>query len=668
MAQCTFNNTLTSIYVIRTTSILVTLGFLALAVGIAEITNAQSDPTTAERWTNPDSVIKPITTSAQERTFQSLAEPSTMTPWLSWLTFEQLTNPLTPEDSHKILISVEALLHSGQLTTATNLLESFAKISLGRSQTAILNLLGTKTLYLKEDYRGALQSLKQVRLEDLSVHNRATALWLQIGSLLGDQKLLEAIKLSQDFEEIRDDVVTRTVYTMIWDTLRSISTPELNRLEANVSDTYSRAWLSLAKLLTLEPSPYQDFRNQLIAWKKENPKHAANIYLSPYQIHKKESTYKSEEKIALLLPLSSPFSEAAKAIRDGFLLMSKKNQQSEGISIRIYDFGEKTELINAYYDAAIRDQADWVVGPLGTTAVKQLAKRRAFPVPTLLFGTVDSKIQPVTNTYQFSLAAEHDAANLARRGINDGHRQVIVLHPDTTQGHRIFDEWNQVWKESGGQLIQSQAYNPEISDHSQILRELFHLDQSEARRTALQRALGNQVNLKFVGRRRQDIDAVFVLADINQTRLIKPQIDFHHGHDLVVYSLNSNYTGIPEPVKDLDIEGIVFGEMPWIVNQEGNIRAFRDQISTQQSRQGFVLDRLFALGIDAYGLIKRIGPMQQAMEMSYRGVTGTLSISKSGKIMRQLEWFQIANAKPVHLRLATLPMPPRLDLQLVTGG
>ena len=647
---------------------MVIMGILALTIGMVEVTNAQGDPTTAETWTNPDSVIKPIITSPQERIFQSLAEPSTMTPWLSWLTFEQLTSPLTPKDSHKILISVEALLHSGQLTTASNLLDSFKKISLDRSQTAMLNLLSTKTLYLKEDYRGALQSLKQVRLEDLSVHNRATALWLQIGSLLGDQKLLEAIKLSQDFEENRDDLVTKTAYTMIWDTLCSMSAPEINRLEENVSDIYSRAWLSLTKLLTLEPSPYQDFRNQLIAWGKKNPKHAANIYLSPYLMHKKEPTYESEEKIALLLPLSSPFSEAAKAIRDGFLLMSKKNQQSEGISIRIYDFGEKTELIDAYYDAAIRDQADLVVGPVGTTAVKQLAKRRAFPVPTLLFGTVDSTIQPVTNAYQFSLAAEHDAANLARRGINDGHRQVIVLYPDTNQGHRIFDEWNQVWKESGGQLIQSQAYNPEISDHSQILRELFHLDQSEARRTALQRALGDQVNLKFIARRRQDIDAVFVLADINQTRLIKPQIDFHHGHDLVVYSLNSNYTGIPEPVKDLDIEGIVFGEMPWIVNQGGNVRAFRDQISTQQSRQGFVLDRLFALGIDAYGLIKRIGPMQQAVEMSYQGVTGTLSISKSGKIIRQLEWFQIANAKPVHLRLATLPMPPRLDLQLVTGG
>ena len=647
---------------------MVIIGILALTIGIVEATNAQGDPTTAERWTNPDSVIKPITTATQERVFQSLDEPSTMTPWLSWLTFEQLTSPLTPKDGHKILISVEALLHSGQLTTASTLLESFKKISLDRSQTAMLNLLSTKTLYLKEDYRGALQSLKQVRLEDLSIHNRATALWLQIGSLLGDQKLLEAIKLSQDFEENRDGLVTKTAYTMIWATLCSMSAPEINRLEENVSDIYSRAWLSLTKLLTLEPSPYQDFRNQLIAWEKKNPKHAANIYLSPYLIHKKEPTYESEEKIALLLPLSSSFSEAAKAIRDGFLLMSKKNQQSEGLSIRIYDFGEKTELIDAYYDAAIRDQAGLVVGPVGTTAVKQLAKRRTFPVPTLLFGTVDNTIQTVTNAYQFSLAAEHAAANLARRGINDGHRRVIVLYPDTNQGHRIFDEWNQVWKESGGQLIQSQAYNPEISDHSQILRELFHLDQSEARRTALQRALGNQVNLKFIARRRQDIDAVFVLADINQTRLIKPQIDFHHGHDLVVYSLNSNYTGIPEPVKDLDIEGIVFGEMPWIVNQGGNVRAFRDQISTQQSRQGFVLDRLFALGIDAYGLIKRIGPMQQAVEMSYQGVTGTLSISKSGKIIRQLEWFQIANAKPVHLRLATLPMPPRLDLQLVTGG
>ena len=58
MAQCILNNTLISNSVIRVTSILVIMGILALTVGMVEITIAQGDPTTAERWTDPDSAIK----------------------------------------------------------------------------------------------------------------------------------------------------------------------------------------------------------------------------------------------------------------------------------------------------------------------------------------------------------------------------------------------------------------------------------------------------------------------------------------------------------------------------------------------------------------------------------------------------------------------------------
>mgnify|MGYP002526406101 FL=1 len=145
--------------------------------------------------------------------------------------------------------------------------------------------------------------------------------------------------------------------------------------------------------------------------------------------------------------------------------------------------------------------------------------------------------------------------------------------------------------------------------------------------------------------------------------LIKPQIDFHHAHDLVVYGLNSNYTGAPDPVKDLDLEGIVFADMPWILNHGGSSQALRHRVPQQQSRNGTVLDRLFALGMDAYGLIHNIGEMQRNPDLAYPGMTGDLSITATGRIRRRLEWFRMHRGKPVHLRLATLPTPPRLGLK-----
>ena len=614
----------------------VTISLLsAIFVALASVTETRANTITVNKWVDPDSVIGPITNIIRETSSPSSAETSQETNWLTWLLLDKLTRPLTLEDHNKVFLSVDTLLHDGQYITASNLIKHYKKSSLGDPHTALLDLL----------------------------NNQAVALWLHIGCLLGEQQIHKALKTSQNLADKQSDPITASIYKMIWQTLRSMPVAEINDLEANVTEIYSAAWLALTKILAMEASSSEEIGNGLTTWQQKYPNHAANHYASIYLISKKDSAQKIGQSVSLLLPLSSQFSEAANAIRDGFLLASQATTSEENQSIKIYDFGNKTKLIGAYYDTAIRDQTDFIVGPLGASAVQQLTKLSEFPVPTLIFGTLGITKEPISNAYQFSLAAEHDAASLAQRGLRDGHRRVITLYPDTSQGHRIFDAWNQTWTKSGGSVIQSHAFNPQVSDHSQILRELFHLEHSVARRTALQDILGNNVNLKFVARRRQDIDAVFILADINQTRLIKPQIDFHHAHDIVVYSLNSNYTGIPQPVKDLDLEGIVFGEMPWIVNQGPSISTLRARISPQDSRRGLMLDRLFALGLDAYGLIEHLSLTKQIADLPYWGATGTLSISEAGKIIRQPEWFQMRQSEPVHLRLTTLPLPPRLDLK-----
>ena len=133
----------------------------------------------------------------------------------------------------------------------------------------------------------------------------------------------------------------------------------------------------------------------------------------------------------------------------------------------------------------------------------------------------------------------------------------------------------------------------------------------------------------------------------------------------MVYSLNSNYSGISDRVKDLDIEGIVFGEMPWIINHGTSIKSIRELIPKIKSNKGLVLDRLFALGIDTYGLLNHLDVLQENEDMSYHGVTGNLFINKQGQVIRQQKWFKMENALPRHLRLTSLPTPPKLDLKAV---
>ncbi|GIS91661.1 MAG: hypothetical protein CM1200mP20_17020 [Pseudomonadota bacterium] len=64
-------------------------------------------------------------------------------------------------------------------------------------------------------------------------------------------------------------------------------------------------------------------------------------------------------------PLSSVYAEAAQAVPGWFFGDVADRHQPSCTQSRIYDFGDRTELVPAYYQRAIDDGAEMVIGPLG---------------------------------------------------------------------------------------------------------------------------------------------------------------------------------------------------------------------------------------------------------------------------------------------------------------
>jgi hypothetical protein len=632
---------------------------LLSAICIPHVAAAQSKANEPTKWIDPDRAVEVPLVAA---TTGLPTSTSSAIDALSWNLLDDTTRALTSDQQIRVFKTIESLLSARQFISASRLVERFEGVSLDRSHSALLRLLETKTLYMSGEYKTALKSLRGLQNRDLSPRHQSIAVWLEIGSLLGVRKISEALQTARHFAVGPHHSMAASLYEIVWNTLVSMPTLERNELKDSTTDPESIAWLALADLFAIEVATSKNFNDRIAFWQRRNPGHPANRYVLSSINSQTDPDHRRIRRVALLLPISSSFREAAEAIRDGFLFLSAQSDPTERPLIRVYDFGDQKELIHAYYDAAVRDRSEFIVGPVGTAAIKELVRRTQFTIPTLLLGNVDHPDTSRPNTYQFSLSPEDDAAAVADRAFNDGHRRVVAMYPDTAQGYRIFAAWRRRWQEHGGTLIRSHAYETSISDHSQILSALFHLDRSSARRKALQNTLGNTAQIKFLARRRQDIDALFLLGDNYHSRLIKPQIDFHHAHDLTIYSLNSNYTGTPDPVKDLDLEGMLFGDMPWILNLGGNNQNLRKRVTQQQSRDGSVLDRLFALGMDAYGLINNISQLQKNPDLTYPGTTGDLSVTTNGRVLRRLEWFRIRHTQPIHLRLATLPNPPPLNI------
>jgi len=173
---------------------------------------------------------------------------------------------------------------------------------------------------------------------------------------------------------------------------------------------------------------------------------------------------------------------------------------------------------------------------------------------------------------------------------------------------------------------------------------MLNLNSSEGRKSALSVLLDTKI--KFRPRRRQDLDIVFLVSRPVTGRLIKPQINFYQAHDIPVYSTSHIYSGTRDIVNDTDLNQVTFGDMPWLLLDDKRSQMLRASVASQTQARGS-LERLFALGMDAYLLSRVIPYLEGKPSLLLRGVSGErLSLDKNGHIRRQLTWARFEEGVP----------------------
>ncbi|NIR61357.1 MAG: penicillin-binding protein activator, partial [Gammaproteobacteria bacterium] len=117
-----------------------------------------------------------------------------------------------------------------------------------------------------------------------------------------------------------------------------------------------------------------------------------------------------------------------------------------------------------------------------------------------------------------------------------------------------------------------------------------------------------------------------------QARQLRPQLEFHQAQDLPVYATSHIYTGISDAEADRDIDGVIFGDMPWVLDPAGSGGSLRVDVESLWSDSVSAFVRLYAFGADAYRLVRELGKLRAQQYAEYEGVTGNLSLNESNKI------------------------------------
>ena len=450
---------------------------------------------------------------------------------------------------------------------------------------------------------GELPNDLQVRTH--TVHARA---------LEADGQILAAARERAAMSPILTGDAANSNNEAIWTLVAALP---VDQLRAQSNDVMG-GWMSLA-LAVKSAGTLQDQQNAIDQWRAQNPNHPASIQLPAPLIKLKELASQPLTKIAVLLPQDGQLAAVGKALRDGFMAAHYQAQQAGANppSIQFYDSSRLTSL-DDFYRTAQADGVQLVVGPLEKSLVKQLNARPQLPITTLALNYSDGAQGPA-QLFQFGLAAEDEAREVARRARADGLTRAGAMVPKGEWGERVLNAFRQEWVAHGGSIVGIEYIDKPV---------------------ALAQQVGDLVQLrKSAG---EPMQLLFLAATPQQAQQIKPTLNYQYAGDLPVYATSHVFSASGNQDQYKDMNGVRFCETPWLL-EPGN--PLRQQVAAQWPQAGSSLGRLYAMGVDAYTLTSRLGQLKALPDSRIDGLSGSLSMSPSQHVERQLPWAEFVNGQ-----------------------
>ena len=104
-----------------------------------------------------------------------------------------------------------------------------------------------------------------------------------------------------------------------------------------------------------------------------------------------------------------------------------------------------------------------------------------------------------------------------------------------------------------------------------------------------------------------------------------------------VYSLPSIYDGQDNQSENSDLDGIVFADAPWVLQESDELKV---ELNTNLRQVQGPIQRLRAMGIDSFRLYPRLKQFTNQRVNSIQGTTGKLQMSEGQRIHRTLNMAQ----------------------------
>ena len=561
----------------------------------------------------------------QQEVSQPLVSPYTMTA----TTYLALAKNQAGNQQQLLLIKAAGrLIYDGQWREGYRILSQTNDLSVELSNEK--KVLLAKIDLMREQPRAAITQLAAVQ----DAHSFSAYQQVQFHELLAEAYQAEGQSTESVSERIKlegllpDDSSKAVNRRALWLTLTRLPTAELNALSVEAPrGSVLDGWIQLALISRRNDGHDQRMLAQIEQWQARFPHHPGHYILPSSLSTVSTSLFSPPKKMALLLPLTGPLAGPGGAVKEGFMAGFRAAHPADVSNVRFYNTDAAN--VEALYQQAVDEGADYIVGPLSKTNVTTVASM-PHPVPTLLLNDVDKR--PQEHAYQFGLSPSNEARQVAMKARKNGYAHALVIAPSGDWGDEVVAAFASQWRAKGGHLVDTLHYR-QNDDMGAIMRDFLRISDSEARGKQLKALLGQ--NIELAPSRRQDFDVIFLLAYPSYARQIMPLLNYYYAGDIPVYATSAVYAGTPNAMRDRDLEGLVFCDMPWVFTHQMGNKNWPEQFNSY--------NRLYALGVDSYALSTQLNQLLLFPSMGVSDQSGVMYLNSSQQIERLFAWGQFKN-------------------------
>lgn len=307
--------------------------------------------------------------------------------------------------------------------------------------------------------------------------------------------------------------------------------------------------------------------------------------------------------IAVLLPLrSETLREPSEVLRAGF--QAAYEREHDGIVINIIETGDSPQDILTGYKAASALN-DIVVGPLSRTGVTAVAQSGSLSKPTIALTTpdhpdgLDARLPQHMLVMGLSIEDEaRQVADWAGREVAPG--KAIVLFTATAWQRRAAKSFEAQWRHQG---FETESIEVPAIDGFLNGRSLLQLKkQVDADKPAV----------------------LFLALDARQARQVRAVMS----KDVALYGtsqLNPFALADRDADRAAEMDGTRLLDIPWQLQADHPaVMVYPRLVVNADQKRSADLERLYALGIDAYRVAREIASQRTSFEVD--GVTGKLTV------------------------------------------